>query len=437
MSNLAWDYGMPRAPFAADFYQLAEFADPDRVRRHLSAGLAVCCDSYTIDNVWYIPSRSLHVVYRLPDHQIVAVQFLQPGQSSAAFASARAASSRPELVYHLPAWDAVAWSFCADPRLPGIPALTARSAALAGASGWLDPRVLSYLPGERCAIRCQARAGAPGVVGKLRRGPGARASHHLASQLWNAPRRHFRMPEPIAADEALGARWERFVPGRRLEAALDDGTAGTLLPTVVAALVNLHSIQLAGLPTQHPAQILGRIEKVLRRVRAALPELSAPADALARDLAAAAVDLPASQPATLHGDLHTANVVVGDQGPVFIDLDSLAAGDPAFDLALLGGRSLLSALSRGDRVDAALALMIDLPNMYASAGGTPIEQRSYAWYMAALLLGCQIKTCIRHAAPVTGRIAPVLLDLARAMLECGSAAGAPDVFLPARQVCLV
>jgi aminoglycoside phosphotransferase (APT) family kinase protein len=127
---------------------------------------------------------------------------------------------------------------------------------------------------------------------------------------------------------------------------------------------------------------------------------------------------------TLHGDLHTANVIVDDTGPVFIDLDSLAAGDPAYDIALLGSRLLLSALSRGDDIGQALTLIASLPDWYGEAGGTSISNRVYTWYIAALLLGRQVKTCIRHSAPSTSRIAPTLLEVARATLERGRIAAA-------------
>ena len=152
------------------------------------------------------------------------------------------------------------------------------------------------------------------------------------------------------------------------------------------------------------------------------------AEALARALAASSSNLPACQVATLHGDLHTANVIVDDRGPVLIDLDSLVAGDPAFDLAMLGSRIVLSALNRGEPAAPSLRMAASLPSWYTAAGGRPIDDYVYAWYVAALLLGRQIKTCLRHSAPITGRIAPQLLALAHALLERGSVTSAHDVF---------
>jgi len=66
-----------------------------------------------------------------------------------------------------------------------------------------------------------------------------------------------------------------------------------------------------------------------------------------------------------------------------------------------------------------MALVARLPDWYADSGGMAVDGMVYAWYLAALLLGRQVKTCIRHSAPITGRIAPALLEVARATLERG------------------
>ena len=57
--------------------------------------------------------------------------------------------------------------------------------------------------------------------------------------------------------------------------------------------------------------------------------------------------------------------------------------------------------------------------MYAAAGGQEIPDPVFAWYMAALLVGRQIKTCIRHCAPALGELALICLTYARETLERG------------------
>jgi aminoglycoside phosphotransferase (APT) family kinase protein len=159
--------------------------------------------------------------------------------------------------------------------------------------------------------------------------------------------------------------------------------------------------------------------KVLRRIRNSLGALSAECDAFADDLAAAMERLAEQPLCTVHGDLHTANILMTDAGPVLIDLDSLSHGYPAFDLTLLGSRLLLAALNEDGDAVAAAEVVAELPEMYAGAGGKPVPQEIFSWFMAALLVGRQIKTCIRHAAPNLETLAPVLLATAQATLQRG------------------
>lgn len=406
MSNLTWGYGGAASALAGDdFPQLAACASPDAARLRLDPTARSCA----ILSLRYVPGRTLRAVYQLDGETVLAARFFSDGASAAACAEARLAAADPAHVRHLPDWDAVVWCFPEDPGLPGLPAFLAQTARLAGDAG--KPRLLSYLPGERCVVVVG------NVVGKLQRAPGAAASHARLRDLWALPGRGFRMPRPFVADAGLGARWECFEPGVRLDAALAEHSPGPLLAAVARGLVALHGAPVAGLALAGPPEILRRIQrKVLPRIDAALPALLPRAAALAEVLAEAAHALPARTPVTIHGDLHTANVLVGAQGPIFIDLDSFAAGDPALDLALLGSRMVLSALRSGAGGEAALVLARELPEAYTAAGGAPIPSPVFAWHMAAMLLGRQVKTCLRNAAPGAAALAATLLDMAEGEL---------------------
>ncbi len=55
----------------------------------------------------------------------------------------------------------------------------------------------------------------------------------------------------------------------------------------------------------------------------------------------------------------------------------------------------------------------------SSAGGAPVADALFGWYMAALLVGRQLKTCIRHVAPGLPQIADHLFEAAETILEDG------------------
>jgi Phosphotransferase enzyme family len=363
-------------------------------------------------NVWYIPRKSLQVVYRFRDRgDILRVRFLPP--------DAPPPPLGPPGTVTLPDWAAVGWWFPADPALPEL-AVLGEPGALDARVGPLESlRVLSYLPGERCALRARRRDDGDIAV-KVERPPETRAAADALARLWHDRGRRFRMPEPLGSDPAAGLRWEAFVAGRRLDADLSDAALRRVLPTVARDLAALHRV---GDPAAAPltaADVVDRIErKVLPRIDGALPGLSGRARTLVAALAASAPPGPGA--AMLHGDLHTANVLAGDDGTAaFLDLDRRACGHPSYDLALLAGRFLLVAHARGAALEPVVRAVAELPRAYAEATGAPVPDAELAWYMAAHLLGRQLRTCIRHWVPGVVALAPLLLGWAEALLGAGT-----------------
>ena len=443
--NLDWGHGLaPLTPLAASpapdpcFPQLARFHDQGLLaadlqqalgrRRRVSAGGELV-------NVWYIPRKSFRAVYRLPGppgprsagETLLTVQFLPQAEPAARQRILDSAARFGDGVVHLPAWDAIGWRFPADPQLPNLPALvkTRRDWSRLGgpASGPVTWKVLSYLPGERCTVRFTFpdSTNHPAIVGKLEPGGTAEQVHQWLARLWAEPGRRFQIPRPLGVEPSLGIRWVELVDGLRLDRCWPGARqAAPLVSLVVEAAAGLHAVPLPDLPVTRAPDVLGRIQrKVLPRIDAVLPALVPASTAFFDALAQRAIMLPDRPLRTIHGDLHAANVLVHGDGVTLVDLDSLALGDPAVDLALFGSRLLLLALHRAERLAEAAELVAGLPEAYAAAGGDPIPATTFAWYMAALLVSRQLRTCIRHCAPNLGQLAPALLAIARETLEQG------------------
>jgi aminoglycoside phosphotransferase (APT) family kinase protein len=180
----------------------------------------------------------------------------------------------------------------------------------------------------------------------------------------------------------------------------------------------LHRTAIEGLPSRGADVVLDRTaRRVGKRIVAAIPNLTADSNAFAQALTECARDLPDRAPVTIHGDFHTANILFDGTRPIFIDLDDLAQGDPAYDLALFATRLLLVGILRPSDLHMIAALAEALPRLYVEAGGETIPQATYAWYIAALLVGRQIKTCIRHCAPDIEMKSRTLLLWAHTTLE--------------------
>src|SRR5215467_4761398 len=196
MMNVNWDHqslrtmshgGQSTLAVAPDahFEQLESFHDHQLVLAHIGEalndrGIPERCE---ILNVWYIPQKSLQVVYRVSFKNdtegdvILLVRFFPRGASPSGYQAALADEAHRGAVFHLPVWDAVAWIFPVDPQLTHLPAMLDRhginqrlSQRLGGVP--LDPaqmtwKLLSYLPGVRCSIIYQLDLKTPMYVGKL------------------------------------------------------------------------------------------------------------------------------------------------------------------------------------------------------------------------------------------------------------------------------
>ena len=447
--NIPWSHrdGLdPDAPPPDDFPQRAWCFSSDWLDHGLARTLGLEAVAATVENVHYLPGRHLKVVYRLaPGHlpERVTLDFATPadtGPDDPAPAPAPAQPGRSGPGRWLPDIRARAWLWPDDPAdLPvarwmspthlrrDMPRVVAQDLP---ATARLLPRVLTYAPGERLAVHWRPEAWSPdsshgaGWVMKAQREGVAdtRALHRL----WRDRSRRWDMAEPLddpqetSPDAADSVRWERFLPGERLEAvAARDGWT-RVLQQAARALVALHRQALDGL--DHLPRHEGALEhalldrKVMRRFRSALPQLADRAQALS-DRLGRAMPVPGSRPiALLHGDLHTGNLLCQPDGRIaFIDLDSLKLGDPAFDLALLSTRLMLVGLLDPSQGSALAEPLAAWPQTYIDAGGDPALLPSYGWHVATLLLSRQVKTCVRHHAPDMTRLANALLTQAEAL----------------------
>jgi aminoglycoside phosphotransferase (APT) family kinase protein len=96
------------------------------------------------------------------------------------------------------------------------------------------------------------------------------------------------------------------------------------------------------------------------RIDPFLLHVAAKEPALARALEAMAADLAASKVALVHGDVSPKNILVGPDGPVFLDAECAVFGDPAFDLAFCVTHLLLKTVWRDDeRMRQAAAALVD------------------------------------------------------------------------------
>lgn len=430
--NLDWTYPRTMTAPSLDPRLREDFADLARAGSHIARVLPLDEEPFdlSIFNVWWIPEKSFEVIYEMTRasgrREIVTLKFVPEGEARSVCEATRARVLDPASVHILANWSAVLVRFPNDEAMRVLPRAldlddVARTIARGSGEGaeitaW---SLLSYLPRDRASICYALGAGSQKAAGKLH--STARATHAAMQALWHVPARAFRIPEPVAFDPDLGMRWERFISGQRIDLAGDRNQIDRQLQRTLADLAALHAVvSLDGLPTNGRAEVLARIErKVMRRIERALPHAAGRAGRLMALLSRGAEALPSEPHVTMHGDFHTGNVLFDGDEPGFIDLDNLAFGEAAYDLALFASRLLLTEIVTGARLEGLGGLIEDLPRRYRAAGGAPVADALFAWYMAALLVGRQLKTCIRHVAPGLPQIADHLFEAAETILEDG------------------
>lgn len=103
-----------------------------------------------------------------------------------------------------------------------------------------------------------------------------------------------------------------------------------------------------------------------------------------------AADLGARRIALMHGDISPKNILVGPSGPVFLDAECVAYGDPAFDLAFCLSHLLLKTVWLRPSAGALMRAFEAMRSAYAAGvawePARTLESRS-APLVAALLLG--------------------------------------------------
>jgi hypothetical protein len=409
---------------------VAEVLDADRLLQELARAFPECSFSEptSVLDVTYTPRRALSATFEVSESGMPRIVALNAGtggaRGSEPFVGSAVGATRV-----LGGWGAAAWEFPADPALPALVRLT-DTTAMSGVVRWLVGAThdvtacipLRYVPERRCVIHVIGRD--IDVVARHTAPDHARVEHERLQWLWEHPDRAFRMAEPLGFDHRLQTRFERMIPGERSD-AMPMLARSIPVGALCTQLARVHSLPGVDADPQlrrlGPGAILGHLDRAAtRRLGIAFPGCGDGLSTYIQAMRTAAGDLPPSPNVTLHGDLHGGNVILDDDGPVLVGLDSPALGDPAFDLALLGTSLFVAAIQSRTPVTRAAALIEELPMAYAEVTGAPVRGDTYAWHVAAALVGWQADAALQVLAPHADALTAALLETAMAVLYDGA-----------------
>lgn len=292
----------------------------------------------------------------------------------------------------LPDLDMLVWQWPNDPALPQLAPLTdpARIGALlpgrlAGAAV-SEVEVLRYEPERRATLRC--------TLAPVRQGEPARtvyAKTFAQAQAQRLMRRFARaqsaasrdvhaacVAEPLAVDAQGSTLWQLPAPGRPLlhDPARPDPEAA--FTAIGAALARLHTLDLDEPALRSLDYWLGEVQRRVRKIGRAAPDLALRAAAVGKALEQSAARLPSPTLGLIHGDFHPGQVWLAGERVVFFDFDEFALGHPMEDLAefIVKLEQLAQPASRFDAQVRALIAG------YQQAGPNRFDAGWLQWYRA-------------------------------------------------------
>ncbi|MEZ5500908.1 MAG: phosphotransferase [Steroidobacteraceae bacterium] len=220
---------------------------------------------------------------------------------------------------------------------------------------------------------------------------------------------------PVLYDASLRLLWQEGVDAPTLDAALRAAPHDRALwRRVVCAAAYLHGQDCPSPRQVDDALLCAEFEQVQAAARRALPSAAERIDALVQRLLASMPPAPA-RAATLHGDLHSKNILVGENSVTLIDLDRVSRGNA---LAESGG--LLAEIAYRDcvaRRPVAWRLLFELARVHRDILRDGVPLSAYAWHTAAALVRERAYRSLTSLKP--GRLVALdaLLDTATALLD--------------------
>ena len=305
----------------------------------VTAEMGASCTGATPTQVRYLPGSSITVRYR-------SEVIWSEGRKTVETLVAMAGRGRPQggLIAEVDGSKVAIWRYPHDPLLPGLQVMTSReglSAALEqlGASTeGLNPRTRVYRPGRRAVIEVRtARERLFVKVVKPTRVRALQAKHRVISEALPIPHSH-------GWSEELGLVVLQAIEGETLRTAVGENRLHH--PSAAELLALIDRLPSLGEEAKAVGGPLSRSDQHATLLAHVLPDLEERVTSLVAQLGS-----PGSPVATVHGDFHSSQIIVGDSGLAgLIDVDSAGHGDPTDDMAMmLAQLSTLSLGKHGDR----------------------------------------------------------------------------------------
>lgn len=341
------------------------------------------------------------------------------------------------------------WRFPHDRKLAALPTLV-DSAELrrswlpqivAGrwGKGWridsVRNELIGYFPDHSATVRSRLRLGSDcdrltriwSIFGKVRYDDsGEQIFRSMAQLVDSEPSRAgiVGYARPLASYAAERVLWQEGIEAPTLDRHLISGVCDdSMWVRVARAVAGLHRTSLDLPPSITRDSLQAEIQRAAATLIVAAPSSAPAVDTLCARLQARIGEIDCSPGATLHGDLHSKNILVGPDRIHLIDLDRLGTGPALAELGSLLAELVLRDCLAGRALDWRRTATV--ASAYSRANESRIEAEQLGWHVAAALLRERAYRCVTSLKPGRLEILPALLDAARAALDGAISLEAP------------
>jgi len=221
---------------------------------------------------------------------------------------------------------------------------------------------------------------------------------------------------PLASYPAERVLWQEGIDAPTLDRQLLAGSVDSAQWARIArAVAGLHGTALALAPSMNRATLQADIERAAATLIAAAPTAAGDVQSLASDLERRIGSVDLAPRATLHGDLHSKNILMDARRVHLIDLDRLGSGPALAELGSLLAELVLRDCLAGRSLD--WSRISGVATEYSFASSARIDVGDLGWQVAAALLRERAYRCVTSLKPGRLEILPALLAAARAALE--------------------
>jgi aminoglycoside phosphotransferase (APT) family kinase protein len=214
--------------------------------------------------------------------------------------------------------------------------------------------------------------------------------------------------------------WQERVPGVTLDSLLNRSSLDVaLLARVARAVAALHRTPLATGRPVATSGIVGRLMSAEALVASAQPDCAAELAQATGHLRQRASSLDTRACATLHGDLHSKNILVDGARVYLVDLDEVSNGPPLSELGSFLAELIYRACLSGTALDALTPALTNIVQAYRRAVPWSVTDEEVGWYTAAALIHERALRCVTSLKPGRMEILGQLVDIAARVSRVG------------------